>query len=170
VANAPMLRALPPEAQEELKNQLEQQAQPIREKAADHFAAAVTKSRELAIRSDCATKSLQVLRTTYRPAQYPPLLEEVVNPRKGSGGQASAPQLVTQVQPVVPGVALKGASAGLPAGRPVVSREPVPPVRQDDASDLRPGQRPADARAPQVVPAAAKKKPAADAEPEDVRQ
>src|SRR5262249_58456880 len=70
VANAPMLRSLPAEAQEELKNQLEQQAQPIREKAADHFAAAVTKSRELGVRSDCATKSLQALRTHYRPAQY----------------------------------------------------------------------------------------------------
>ncbi len=174
VANAPMLKALPPEAQEELKNQLEQQAQPIREKAADHFAAAVTKSRELAIRSDCATKSLQVLRTTYRPAQYPPLLEDVVNPRKQGGARPAAPQLVTQVQPVVPGVVLKGASAGLPPGRPVVSREPATTsgsVRQDDTGDLRPGQKPADAKSPKVVPAAATQtKPPADTEPEDVRQ
>jgi len=176
VANAPMLRALPPEAQEELKNQLEQQAQPIREKAADHFAAAVAKSRELAIRSDCATKSLQALRTTYRPAQYPPLLEEVANPRQERGVQPPAPQLLTSVQPANPAVVLKGTAAGLPPGKPVVSREtPAPDTsgRQDDASDLRPGQRPSDAaRAPGVVPASASKpkKPAADAEPEDVRQ
>ncbi len=175
VANAPMLRSLPPEAQEELKNQLEQQAQPIREKAADHFAAAVAKSRELGIRSDCATKSLQVLRTTYRPAQYPPLLEEVSNPRQDRGVQPPPPQLLTQVQPPMPGVVLKGTSAGLPPGRPVVTREPQAASgsgRQDDASDLRPGHRPADARAPEVVPASASqpKKPAADAEPEDLRQ
>ncbi len=174
VANAPMLKALPPEAQEELKNQLEQQAQPIREKAADHFAAAVTKSRELAIRSDCATKSLQVLRTTYRPAQYPPLLEDVVNPRKQGGARPAVPQLLTQVQPAVPGVVLKGASAGLPPGRPVVSREPSATsgsARQDDTGDLRPGQKPADAKSPKVVPAArTQTKPPADTEPEDVRQ
>jgi len=175
VANAPMLRSLPPEAQEELKNQLEQQAQPIREKAADHFAAAVAKSRELGIRSDCATKSLQALRTTYRPAQYPPLLEEVANPRQDRGVQPPPPQILTQVQPPMPGVVLKGTSAGLPPGKPVVTREPQATSgagRQDDASDLRPGQRPVDARAPGVVPASTSqpKKPAADAEPEDLRQ
>jgi hypothetical protein len=176
VANAPMLRSLPPEAQEELKNQLEQQAQPIREKAADHFAAAVTKSRELAIRSECATKSLQVLRTTYRPAQYPPLLEEVANPRQDRGVQPPAPQLLTSVQPAVAGVVLKGTAAGMPEGKPVVSREAQGSGgsnrRQDDAADLRPGQRPADAsRGPGVVPASATqpKKPARDAEPEDVK-
>ncbi|HZJ55470.1 MAG TPA: hypothetical protein VFD38_15125 [Myxococcaceae bacterium] len=176
VANAPMLRSLPPEAQEELKNQLEQQAQPIREKAADHFAAAVTKSRELAIRSECATKSLQVLRTTYRPAQYPPLLEEVANPRQDRGVQPPAPQLLTSVQPAVAGVVLKGTAAGMPEEKPVVSREAQGSGgsnrRQDDAADLRPGQRPADAsRGPGVVPASATqpKKPARDAEPEDVK-
>jgi tetratricopeptide (TPR) repeat protein len=172
VANAPMLRSLPPEAQEELKNQLEQQAQPIREKAADHFAAAVAKSRELSIRSDCATKSLQVLRTTYRPAQYPPLLEDVANPRQDRGVQPPPPQLLTQVQPPVPGLVLKGTSAGLPPapGRPVVAREPSS-GRQDEASDLRPGQRPADAPSA-VVPASTSqsKKPTAETEPEDVRQ
>jgi len=176
VANAPMLRSLPPEAQEELKNQLEQQAQPIREKAADHFAAAVTKSREFAIRSECATKSLQVLRTTYRPAQYPPLLEELANPRQDTSVQPPAPQLLTQVQPAVPGVVLKGTSAGLPPGHPMVAREPSATggsARQDETSDLRPGQRPTDASTPAVVPASAqnqKKKPSAETEPEDVRQ
>lgn len=175
VANAPMLRSLPPEAQEELKNQLEQQAQPIREKAADHFAAAVSKSRELAIRSDCATRSLQALRTTYRPAQYPPLLEEVVNPRRETSGQSPPPALLTQVQPALPGVVLKGTSAALPPGRPVVAGEPSAQAgngRQDEATDLRPGQRPTEARPSEVAPprAAQSQKRPADAEPEDLRQ
>ncbi|HSP19705.1 MAG TPA: hypothetical protein VLQ79_09330, partial [Myxococcaceae bacterium] len=174
VANAPMLKSLPPEAQEELKNQLEQQAQPIREKAADHFAAAVTKSRELGIRSDCATRSLQALRTSYRPAQYPPLLEDVASLRKHAGVRAAPPQLLTEVQPAVPGVVLKGPGAGLPAGRPVVSRQPgttSASARQDDASDLRPGQKPGDGSTSQVAPATTTStKPRADAEPEDVRQ
>jgi hypothetical protein len=71
-------------------------------------------------------------------------------------------------------VALKGTAAGIPAGRPVVANEPQAKGngRQDDASDLRPGQRPTDGRTPAVVPASATqpKKPAADGEPEDVRQ
>jgi hypothetical protein len=71
-------------------------------------------------------------------------------------------------------VVLKGTAAGLPAGRPVVANEPQAKSsgRQDDASDLRPGQRPTDGHRTDVVPASATqpKKPAADAEPEDVRQ
>ena len=172
VANAPMLKSLPPEAQEELKNQLDQQAQPIREKAADHFAAAVTKSRELGVRSDCAAKSLQALRT-YRPAQYPPLLEELATPKIARGVQPPPPQLLGQVQPVAAGVVLKGTSAVLAQPRSVAARDAAPAsgnARQDDASDLRPGQRPTDARAPAVVPAKTNSpaSKSADAEPEDV--
>ena len=172
VANAPMLRSLPPEAQEELKNQLEQQAQPIREKAADHFAAAVTKSRELGVRSDCAAKSLQALRTTYRPAQYPPLLEELASPKIARGVNAPDPQLLGQVQPVAEGVVLKGTQASLTAPRSVATREGTAvngSPRQDEASDLRPGQRPADTRTPAIVPAQTNpKKAKSDAEPEDL--
>jgi hypothetical protein len=102
VANAPMLRALPPEAQEELKNQLEQQAQPIREKAADHFAAAVTKSRELAIRSDCAARACRrcapptARRSTRRSSRR--------WPTRGRTAASSRPrpQLLTSVQPALP--------------------------------------------------------------------
>ena len=80
------------------------------------------------------------------------------------------------MQPANAAVVLKGPAAALPAGKPVVSRDTQGSAtsgRQDDASDLRPGQRPSDAaRARDVVPASATqpKKPAADAEPEDVRQ
>jgi len=89
--------------------------------------------------------------------------------------QPPPPQLLTQVQPAVPGVVLKGTSAALPPGKPVVTREPQAMSgtgRQEDTGDLRPGQRPADAKAPGVVPAstAPPAKPPADAEPEDVRQ
>ena len=158
VANAPMLRSLPPEAQEELKNQLEQQAQPIREKAADHFAAAVTKSRELGVRSDCAAKSLQALRTTYRPAQYPPLLEELASPKIARGVNAPDPQLLGQVQPVAEGVVLKGTQASLTAPRSVATREGTAvngsPARTrraicGPASDRRtPARRPSSRRRP----------------------
>ena len=116
-----------------------------------------------------------MLRTTYRPAQYPPLLEEVANPRQDRGVQPPAPQLLTSVQPTLPGVVLKGTAAGMPQEKPVVSRETQSSTgntgRQDDAADLRPGQRPKESRGPGVVPASATqpKKPARDAEPEDVK-
>ena len=158
VANAPMLRSLPPEAQEELKNQLDQQAQPIREKAADHFAAAVTKSRELGVRSECATKSLQALRgPTGRPST-----------RRCSRNwpRLASPAACSLLRPAAAGA---GAAGGRRGGAQGDLRRPRPhPVRwppardchlepggarQDDTSDLRPGQRPTDARAPVVVPA-----------------
>jgi TolA-binding protein len=177
VANAPMPRFLPPEAQEELKTQLAQQAQPIREKAADHFAAAVAKSRELSIRSDCATKSLQALRQTYRPAQYQPLMEELADPKAQRGVAPSEPALLSQVQPAVPGVVLKGTAAAAVAPRPVAVREAAGTggnQRQDDASDLRPGQRPVVDKSTkgEVVPAKAQRpKPASGSdEPEDLPQ
>jgi hypothetical protein len=73
-------------------------------------------------------------------------------------------------------VALKGTAAVLPQGKPVVSRETKGSGgsngRQDDAADLRPGQKPKDtARGGEVIPASGTqpKKPAADAEPEDVK-
>ena len=100
----------------------------------------------------------------------------MANPRQDRGVVPPAPQLVTSVQPVVPGVALKGTAAALPPGKPVVSRETQgsggSSGRQDDAADLRPGQRPTDgARAADVVPASTTKpkKPPTDTEPEDVK-
>jgi len=98
----------------------------------------------------------------------------VANPRQDTSVQPAPPQLLTQVQPAVPGVVLKGTSAVLPPGRPVVARDPSPmsgSARQDEASDLRPGQRPTDGSSPAVVPASTQqKKPSAETEPEDVRQ
>jgi len=124
------------------------------------------------VRSDCAAKSLQALRT-YRPAQYPPLLEELATPKIARGVQPPPPQLLGQVQPVADGVVLKGTSAVLAQPRSVAARDAAPAsgnARQDDASDLRPGQRPTDARAPAVVPAKTNSpaSKSADAEPEDV--
>jgi len=70
-------------------------------------------------------------------------------------------------------VVLKGTSAVLAQPRSVAARDAASSsgtARQDDTSDLRPGQRPSDARAPVVVPA--KTNPSAakssDAEPEDL--
>src|SRR5262249_50107827 len=104
-----------------------------------------------------------------------PLLEELATPRIARGVTPPAPQLLGAVQPVAEGVVLKGTSAVPVSPRSVASRDGATTAsgngRQDDNTDLRPGQRPAAGRAPAVVPAQThppKAKAAADAEPEDV--
>ncbi|HXX30763.1 MAG TPA: tetratricopeptide repeat protein [Myxococcaceae bacterium] len=156
IANAPAPKFLPPDAQDALRDQLAQQAEPVKEKAAEHFAAAVAKSRELGISNSCSAESLKLLRTTYRPDQFPTMPEELAAlplPRSSS----RPPALLTQVQPPVPGVVLKGPSAGLPSPRAVngAKTAALPAgVRQDDSTDLKPGQRPVDSKGPPPPPRA----------------
>jgi cellulose synthase operon protein C len=156
IANAPAPKFLPPDAQEALKDQLAQQAEPVKEKAAETFAAAVAKSRELGISNACSARSLKLLRNTYRPDQFPPMPEQV--PALAVQHAApGAPALLVQVQPVVPGVVLKGPAAGLPSARPVNGQKTAAlPAggRQDDTSDLQPGQKPSEAKALVAPPAA----------------
>jgi tetratricopeptide (TPR) repeat protein len=171
IANAPAPKFLPPEAQEALKDQLAQQADPVKEKAAETFAAAVAKSRELGISNSCSARSLKLLRTTYRPDQFPTMPEEVAALTPPHAG-AHAPALLVQVQPALPGVVLKGPSAGLPSPRPVSAQKtaalPAGGGRQDDASDLQPGQKPRDSReTPPPASAATRTPSSTDGEPEE---
>ena len=173
ISNAPAPKFLPADAQDALKDQLAQHAEPVKEKAAETFAATVAKSRELGISNACSARSLKLLRSTYRPEQYPPMPEEVAAlaaPRPAG----HAPALLVQVQPPVPGLVLKGPAAGFPTPRPVASQKTAAlpaAVRQDDASDLRPGQAPREVReAP--APSAPAPRPAksTDGEPEEPHQ
>jgi cellulose synthase operon protein C len=149
ISNAPAPKFLPPEAQEALKDQLAQQAEPVKEKAAETFAAVVAKSRELGISNACSAHALKLLRTTYRPEQFPPMPEELAA-LAAPHAAGRTPALVLSVQPAVPGVVLKGPAAGFPSPRPVSTQKtaalPAGGIRQDDASDLKPGQAPRDAR------------------------
>jgi cellulose synthase operon protein C len=164
ISNAPAPKFLPPEAQEALKDQLAQQAEPVKEKAAETFAAAVAKSRELGISNSCSAQSLKVLRTTYRPEQFPPMPEELA-PLTLPRSQPHPPALLVQVQPPVAGVVLKGPSAGFPTPRPMGAPKtaslPAAGTRQDDATDLQPGQRPREAQT-SVPVATPTPKPAGD--------
>jgi cellulose synthase operon protein C len=169
ISNAPAPKFLPPDAQEALKDQLAQQAEPVKEKAAETFAAAVAKSRELGISNSCSVRSLKLLRNTYRPDQYPPMPEELAAlslPRAGG----HTPALLVAVQPAVPGVVLKGPSAGLPSARPVGTQKtaalPAGGVRQDESTDLKPGQKPRDLQAAPAPSTAATPKPG-EAEPDE---
>ncbi|MCP3143673.1 tetratricopeptide repeat protein [Pyxidicoccus xibeiensis] len=78
VINAPMPRGLDEEAQQALKDEFANQAQPLKDKATEAFAATVAKSRELDVYNDCAAESLKMLRTTYQPDRFPDMPEEKV--------------------------------------------------------------------------------------------
>ena len=67
---------------EALRDEFANQAQPLKDKAAEAFTAAVAKSHELDVYNDCSAQSLKMLRTTYRPEQFPEMPEEKVRARR----------------------------------------------------------------------------------------
>jgi len=101
--NAPMPPGAPPELQDAIREELSTQASPLKEKAADAFALAVQKGRELDLNIDCVTKSLQKLRDTYRPEQFPTLVEEQAELKASKSGVVGRDLLAAvQAVPVVP--------------------------------------------------------------------
>ncbi|MCE9668253.1 tetratricopeptide repeat protein [Myxococcus stipitatus] len=78
VINAPMPRGLDEESQQALRDEFSNQAQPLKDKATEAFAATVAKSRELDVYNACAAEALKMLRTTYQPDRYPDMPEEKV--------------------------------------------------------------------------------------------
>jgi len=78
VINAPMPRGLDEESQQALRDEFSNQAQPLKDKATEAFAATVAKSRELDVYNACAAEALKMLRTTYQPDRYPEMPEEKV--------------------------------------------------------------------------------------------
>lgn len=105
VENAPipkkiMGQQVPEELEAEIKLQFTQQAAPIKDKAAEAFAAAVAKSHELDLMNDCSRKSLQLLRETYRPEQFP-AMPELVEEIKGPGKTMQVGgDLLASIQPI----------------------------------------------------------------------
>ncbi|MBI3185609.1 MAG: tetratricopeptide repeat protein [Myxococcales bacterium] len=114
LTNAPTPKGMPEELLTELRIQLEQQAQPIKDKAAEAFASAVTKSQELSVFNECTNLAYQQLRENYRPEQFPKMSEETVELKAEAKRQAIGGDILVSVQPV-----------------PVVSRERLEEMRQD---------------------------------------
>jgi len=103
ISNAPMPPGIDEETEMALRDEFGNQAQPLKDQAAEAFASAVAKSQELDVFNDCAAQSLKMLRDTYRPEQYPTMFEEKVALSKGRdlviGGD-----LLTAIQDVPPPV------------------------------------------------------------------
>ncbi len=97
--HAPTPRGAPPDLQEAIREELTRQAQPVKDKAAEAFLAVVNRSRELDIFNDCYAKSLKLLRETYRPLQFPPVQEEIVD-LKELRSQGLGGDILASIEPV----------------------------------------------------------------------
>jgi tetratricopeptide (TPR) repeat protein len=83
IVNAPMPPGIDEETEMALRDEFNNQAQPLKDQATEAFASAVAKSRELDVFNDCAAQSLKMLRDTYSPDQFPTMFEEKVALTKG---------------------------------------------------------------------------------------
>ena len=133
-----------------MKAQLTNEAQPLREQAADAYATAIAKSRELGIDNACAKQALLKL-GEYRPEQFPPVLEVVTSLQ--SMGKAAATRsagLLSQVQPLPDTPVAAAPAVGNPAA-PGENALPPPDLDVQPASGTKSQER----------------VPAADSEPTD---
>ncbi|WP_395822455.1 tol-pal system YbgF family protein [Archangium minus] len=83
ISNAPMPPGIDEETENALRDEFANQAQPLKDSAAEAFGNAVAKSRELDVFNSCASESLKMLRDTYRPELFPTMFEEKVALSKG---------------------------------------------------------------------------------------
>ena len=97
---APMPRGANQELQDAIRDEMTKQAATPKEKAAEAFAAAVAKSQELDISNDCAKKSLELLRDSYRPDKFPPLYEKTYEIKNVKTAQALGGDLLATIQAV----------------------------------------------------------------------
>jgi TolA-binding protein len=160
IANAPMPPGVDEETEMAIRTEFDNQAQPLKAKATEAFASAVTKSQELDFFSDCTRESLTMLRSTYAPDQYPQVFEEKVALTKGAelviGGD-----LLASIQDVPPPVVQE--EAAVAETRQEVQEDVADlarKLREETATDVRSG--------PPAQDGTSTKKPASDnEEPED---
>ncbi|QRO00982.1 tetratricopeptide repeat protein [Archangium violaceum] len=103
ISNAPMPPGIDEETEGALREEFGNQSLPLKEKAAEAFSTAVLKSRELSVFNTCAAESLKMLRDTYRPEQFPTMVEEKVALSKGRD-LAIGGDLLAAIQDVPPPV------------------------------------------------------------------
>jgi hypothetical protein len=159
--NAPTPRGMPEELVLEFRSQLEAQAQPVKDKAAEAFAATVGKSQELDIFNDCTTKALTALRETYRPQQFPKMSEEVLDIKGEYKAQTIGGDILASIQPI-PVISAERAEEGRgrSAGKDLAADLERLPQKEEQADP------PPDAEPEEDEPAPKGKKPAAE-EPDE---
>jgi tetratricopeptide (TPR) repeat protein len=159
LVNAPMPAGLDEETQQAIRDEFSNEAQPLRDQAAELFGAAVAKARELEVFNECAVESLKKLRTVYRPEAYPEMPEDKVAMVKGSD-RILGGDVLTAIQDVPP-----------PVAEVVPQKEAEAQALQEDLTDLTQRlrqQTETDVNAPAPASKKDAKKPSADSdEPED---
>ncbi len=148
VINFPVPKGMTEDVLVEVKSQFEQQAQDPRNNAAAFFTAVVEKSRELDVFNPCTTSALEMLRSKYKPDQFPPMKEDVLerkfDPSKqmaiGGGILAS----IQAVPAVAPEKAAELRNKARELGRDVADLGSSPgPVERDEPRPSKPGPAPA---------------------------
>ncbi|MBX5484449.1 MAG: tetratricopeptide repeat protein [Myxococcaceae bacterium] len=137
VLNAPMPKAAPPELQEAIREELMGQAEPLKEKAAEAFALTVQRGGDLDIFNDCYARSLELLRETYRPDQFPAMPEVEPELKTAARMQVVGEGLLAAIQPI-PTVTAAQAAANKAKAEEL----------KGDLADLDPNTLPETAQAP----------------------
>jgi tetratricopeptide (TPR) repeat protein len=165
MVNAPMPRGLPEDLQLEIRSQLSQEAQPLKDQAVEAFAAAVQKSQELDVYNDCSRESLKLLRDTFAPDRFPPMQEQVA-PVRATRSALVGEGLLGALQPVPEAPAAAGAAAEDKELKQDVER--LKRQAGNAAASQGPAARGAGEKAPQKADSKKSQDPFGD-EPEDVQ-
>ncbi len=158
VINFPVPKGMPEEVLVEARPQFEQQAQDPKNNAAAFFTAVVEKSRELDVFNPCTTAALEMLRTKYKPEQFPAMKEDVLELKFDPAKQmAIGAGVLTAIQPV-PVVSPEKAAAlrnqARDLGSNVAEVGSAPPPDRDDPA---PAPRSSKSNGVKSAPAAAVK-------------
>ena len=102
LGNPPIPKGVPDDLVFELKAQFDEQARPVKDKAAEAFAAAVQKSHELDVFNPCTIAALEKLRDRYRPEQYPQMFEDKLEIKlENQSSMALGGDFLTNIQQTV---------------------------------------------------------------------
>ncbi len=137
VDNISIPRDVPAEVVPQLKDGFAEQARPIRDQAAEAFAAAVEKSREVDLFNACSASALELLRTKYRPEQFPPVSEDIMAMKMEASKQMAIGQdvltSIQSVQSVSPEKAAEMKAKAQNVGRDVAEVSQVPVAKEKAA-------------------------------------
>lgn len=172
--NFPVPKGLSDDISIQLRPQFEQQAEPVKAKAAEAFALAVQKSQELDVFNPCTAAAREMLRAKYAPDRFPPMKEETFELKAPTDRQTTiGGDFLTSIQ-TVPFVSAEKATELHAKAREVGSKdlanaEPEPASRADTPPTKRepePAKKTEPKSATKTAPPPVKTK-SQDAEPED---
>lgn len=140
VVNFPVPKGMTEDLLIEVRPQFEQQAQDPKNNAAEFFTAVVQKSRELDVFNQCTTAALEMLRTKYKPEQFPSMKEDVLELKFDPHKQmAIGGGVLTSIQPVpaiAPEKAAELRNKARELGRDVADLGSRPPPERDEPPPL----------------------------------